>query len=69
MSTDTDTDDGLPCISAVGIALIALEKEIAELEHESIMLHRKLAHITAKQRICTSTIKRILERSTLLYEV
>ena len=48
-------------VSAVGEALIALEQEIEKLEHDAARMHRQLAHITAKQRICTAAIKKLLE--------
>jgi hypothetical protein len=66
---DPQDDDSLICISALAQGLIALEKEIADLEHEAVMLHRKLAHITCKQRICTSTIQKMMERAPFLYGV
>ncbi|OHD24960.1 MAG: hypothetical protein A2Y38_20240 [Spirochaetes bacterium GWB1_59_5] len=56
-------DERPPSISAVGEALVALDAEIEKLEHDAVKLHRQIAHITVKQRICNAAIKKILEKA------
>lgn len=50
-------------VSSVGEALIAMEEEIEKLEDESARLHIRLKAITAKQRVCTSVIQKLLMNS------
>lgn len=52
-------------ISVVGQSLIALELEISKLEEDAALMHRRLALITTKQRICTETIQKLLKQSLL----
>lgn len=61
MMRDYYDEDRVLSISAVGEALVALESEIAMLERDAVKMHSQLAHITAKQRICTVAIKKLLE--------
>ena len=49
-------EDNAVSISAVAKSLLALEAEIAQLEEDAALMHRRLALITTKQRICTAAL-------------
>ena len=57
---DYSSSDKNPSISAVGEALLALDKELEALADQDEALMVKRLHIHNKMRLCTEAIKKLL---------
>ena len=60
---DYSSSDKNPSISAVGEALLALDKELEALADQDEALMVKRLHIHQKMKLCTEAIKKLLVKA------